>query len=177
VCGPPPDRNASRAAADGLKVSFRLADMSTIHLQTRMSAPIEVCFDLERNVEAHCRSVGHTHERAVAGTTTGYLGLGDTVTWEAVHFGLRLRLSVVITEYERPYRFVDELLCGPFKRLKHVHEFAATPDGTLMTDVFHYELPFGLLGLMADKLFVQRYLRRLLCMRNAALKRMTETPS
>jgi ligand-binding SRPBCC domain-containing protein len=149
--------------------------MPTIRLQTQMNAPIEVCFDLERSVEAHCRSVGHTHERAVAGTTTGCLGLGDTVTWEAVHFGLRLRLTVVITEFERPFSFVDELVSGPFRRLKHVHQFAATPEGTLMTDVFQYAVPLGLLGLIADKLFLRRYLRRLLSMRNTALKRMAET--
>ena len=151
--------------------------MPTIRLQTQMNAPIEVCFDLERNVEAHCRSVGHTQERAVAGTTTGCLGLGDRVTWEAVHFGVRLRLTVVITEYERPFRFVDELVSGPFRRLKHVHKFAATAEGTLMTDVFQYAIPLGLLGLMADKLFLRRYLRRLLSTRNAALKRMAETQS
>jgi ligand-binding SRPBCC domain-containing protein len=151
--------------------------MPTIRLQTQMNAPIEVCFDLERSVEAHCRSVGHTHERAVAGTTTGYLGFGDRVTWEAVHFGLRLRLTVVITEYERPFRFVDEQLSGPFRRLKHVHEFAATAEGTLMTDDFHYAVPLGLLGLIADRLFLRRYLHRLLSVRNAALKRMAETQS
>jgi ligand-binding SRPBCC domain-containing protein len=151
--------------------------MPTIHLQTRMHAPIEVCFDLERNVEAHCRSVGHTRERAVAGTTSGRLALGDMVTWEAVHVGFRLRLTVVITEYEHPYRFVDEQVSGPFTRLKHVHEFVAISEGTLMTDIFQYTVPFGLLGLLADKLILRKYLRRLLFTRNAALKRMAETSS
>src|SRR5438270_14041444 len=105
---------ADRSGPEALVVE-RAGDMPTIRLQTRMNAPIEVCFDLERNVEAHCRSVGHTQERAVAGRTTGCLELGDRITWEGIHFGFRLRLTVVITEYERPFRFVDELVSGPFR--------------------------------------------------------------
>jgi ligand-binding SRPBCC domain-containing protein len=148
--------------------------LPAIRLETWINAPIERCFDLARSVEAHCESVSPTRERAVAGVTTGHLGMGDSVTWEADHFGVRRRLTVVISEFERPHRFVDEMASGPFRRFRHVHEFARAGSGTQMIDVLQYEAPCGLLGIVADRLFLESYLRRLLSARNAALKRMAE---
>ncbi len=79
--------------------------MPTIRPETTILAPIERCFDLSLDVDLHSRSVAQTHERAVAGVTTGRMQLGDIVTWEAVHFGVRQRLTSKITAYERPPAF------------------------------------------------------------------------
>src|SRR5687768_5999400 len=119
--------------------------MPIIRIQTRIRAPIERCFDLARDVDAHLGSLAHARERAVAGVTSGLLGMGDRVTWEAHHFGLRLRLTVVITEFDRPRRFVDERVAGVLPRLRHVHEFRSDGDETVMTDVFDYSIPLGAL--------------------------------
>jgi hypothetical protein len=43
-----------------------------------------------------------------------------------------------------------------------------------MTDVFDYVAPLGVLGKLADRLFLERYMRRLLEERNAVIKRMAE---
>ena len=113
-------------------------------------------------------------ERAVAGVTSGRLGPGDQVTWEAVHFGVRQRLTSRITEFEPPHRFVDEMVRGAFRRIRHEHQFVPTTDGTLMIDVFDYTAPLGLLGRLADALFLRRYMTRLLISRNAYLKQVAE---
>ena len=60
--------------------------MVEIELETRINAPIERVFDLSRSIDAHLDSTSSTGERAIAGTTTGLIGLGETVTWSAVHF-------------------------------------------------------------------------------------------
>lgn len=150
--------------------------MPTIRLETHIDAPVERCFDLARNVDAHTESVSQTHERAVAGVTTGFLQLGDVVTWEAVHFGIRQRLTVRITEYNRPHRFMDEMIRGAFKRLKHVHEFMPVVGGTLMIDTFVFASPLGPLGRMADQLVLERYMRAFLLSRNEVLKMLAEQP-
>jgi ligand-binding SRPBCC domain-containing protein len=98
------------------------------------------------------------------------MGPGDTVTWEAVHLGLRQRLTVRITRYERPRLFVDEMVKGTFRRFTHTHEFRATEEGTLMVDTFDYASPLGFLGRFADGLFLKRYLLRFLSERAGALK-------
>jgi ligand-binding SRPBCC domain-containing protein len=147
-----------------------------IRLETRIAAPPQRCFDLARDVDLHQQSAAATHERAVAGVTSGKMGLGDTVTWQATHFGLRLRLSSRITEFDPPHRFVDEMTRGPFQRLRHIHEFQPMAAGTLMIDVFDYSSPLGILGRLADAVVVRRYLESFLRQRNAVLKRVAETP-
>jgi hypothetical protein len=43
-----------------------------------------------------------------------------------------------------------------------------------MVDTFRYASPLGPLGVLADKLFLERYMRRLLTDRAAYLKRAAE---
>jgi ligand-binding SRPBCC domain-containing protein len=148
--------------------------MPLIHLETFINASAERCFDLSLNVDVHGDSVAHTHERAVAGVTSGVMRLGDTVTWEAVHFGIKQRLTTQITEYVRPTHFVDEMLHGAFSEMKHEHDFSLQPGGTLMIDRFWFRSPLGLLGWLADTLVLTRYMKRLLLSRNSFIKRMAE---
>ncbi len=148
--------------------------MPTIRLETRIHAPVERCFDLARDVGAHVGSTSRTRERAVSGVTTGLLGLGDVVTWEATHLGVRQRLTVRITRFEPPHRFIDEMVSGAFHGFTHEHTFETISDGTLMVDVFAYTSPLGPLGRIADRLFLCRYMRTFLAERNRYLKQMAE---
>lgn len=43
-----------------------------------------------------------------------------------------------------------------------------------MVDVFEYRSPFGLMGRIADAIFLRRYMIRLLQRRNAYLKQVAE---
>lgn len=151
-----------------------MSKLSTIRLETYINAPIERCFDLSLNVDLHGHSLASTHERPIAGVTTGVMHLGDTVTWEAVHFGLKQHLTSKITSYERPYRFTDEMVQGAFQELHHLHEFVSQPPGTLMIDVFKFQAPLGILGRLAETLVLTRYMKRLLLTRNRYLKQVAE---
>jgi ligand-binding SRPBCC domain-containing protein len=110
----------------------------------------------------------------VDGVTSGLLGPGDEVTWEATHFGVRQRLTSRITEFDPPSRFVDEMVRGAFRRFRHEHQFLAAEGGTEMVDIFDYMSPLGPLGSVADHLFLRRYMTRLLRERNAYLKHVAE---
>ncbi len=61
--------------------------------------------------------------------------------------------------------------------MRHVHEFVREPEGTLMVDTFDYGLPAGIFGRVADRLFVERYLRRFLKERADFLKAEAEGSS
>src|SRR6476660_5026056 len=98
--------------------------MPTIRLTTYIEASVERCFDISLNVDLHRRSVAHTRERPVAGVMRGTMKLGDTVTWEAIHFGVKQHLTTQITSYDRPHSFTDEMIRGVFHSMKHIHEFA-----------------------------------------------------
>lgn len=147
--------------------------MPEIHLETYVAAPVELCFDLNLNVQLH-EAAGHG--RAVDGVTRGQLQLGDTVTWEAVHFGVRQRLTSKIVACERPRMFVDEMQRGAFARWRHTHRFAQAEDGTTrIIDEVDYASPLGLLGKIADALFLKNYMTRFLIRHNAHFKAAAET--
>jgi ligand-binding SRPBCC domain-containing protein len=148
--------------------------MTTIIVETRIAAPIDVCFDLARDVDAHLKTSSSTAERAVGGKTSGLLDLGDVVTFEAVHFGIRQRLTSKIVEFDRPRRFVDEMVKGAFASLRHVHEFVVDGGSVVMRDTLTWRSPLGLLGVVADKLFVEGHMRAFMMKKQSELKEYAE---
>ena len=144
--------------------------MGAITVETFIRAPREICFDLARDVGAHVESASFSRERAVEpGRTSGRLELGDVVTFEGVHFGVRQRFTAKIVEMDPPKRFVDELVKSTFKSLRHVHEFEERDGGTLMRDTLTWVSPLGILGSLADKLFVERHMRSFVARKQRAL--------
>ena len=148
--------------------------MPTIHLQTQINAPRRLVFDLSRSIELHQLSTKHTNETAIAGVTSGLINLNESVTWRAKHFGFYHKLTSKITEFDAPYYFADEMEKGIFKRFKHQHYFEDYHGGTLMTDLFEYRSPLRILGRIADKLFLKKYMTELLTRRNEAIKQSAE---
>lgn len=149
--------------------------MPIVVLITPIHAPVERVFDLARSIDLHLLSTSQTQERAVAGVTSGLIGLGEQVTWEAKHFGFWQRLTVEITGYNRPWHFSDRMIEGRFAHLHHDHWFTADGDITRMTDVFDFRSPFGPLGRLADALFLAGYMKRLLAKRNACIRQAAES--
>jgi ligand-binding SRPBCC domain-containing protein len=129
--------------------------MPLIILHTRINAPLEICFDLARSIDLHQESMKHTGEQAVAGITEGLIELGESVTWKARHFGIVMKLTSRITEFSFPDMFVDEMVDGPFHTMKHRHIFQVKEGYTLMVDEFEYKSPLGILGKVADLLFLK----------------------
>jgi hypothetical protein len=104
--------------------------MPTIRLETFIAASLERCFDLSLSVDLHHHSVAHTSERPVAGVTSGVMKLGDTVTWEAVHFGIKQHLTTKITAYCCRTLFPPHILQASYharKRSSRVASFLLSP--------------------------------------------------
>src|SRR5713226_3605401 len=108
--------------------------MAGFRIVTTIAAPIECCFDLARDIDFHVRSLAHTGELAVGGRTSGLIELGESVTWEARHLGVRQRFTSKITALERPSYFRDEMTAGAFRSFTHDHRFEQRGSVTLMTD-------------------------------------------
>jgi ligand-binding SRPBCC domain-containing protein len=145
-----------------------------VRLQTVIDAPIERVFDLARDIDFHQRSVEHTGERAIAGRTSGLIGLGETVTWTARHLGRPWSLTSQIVAFDPPRLFVDEQVSGPFRSFRHEHRFESIAGGTLMVDDWEHSTPLGPIGWLIDRLALDRYMRELLELRNTELKREAE---
>lgn len=149
--------------------------MPLIELSIAINAPIERCFDLARSIDLHQLSTQHTNEQAIDGVTEGLINLGETVTWRAKHFGIYQQLTTLITAYDRPHRFVDEMVKGAFQSFCHVHTFQNFEGKTVMRDEFHYVSPFGIIGKFVDIIVLKDYMKKLLILRNETIKEVAES--
>jgi ligand-binding SRPBCC domain-containing protein len=111
----------------------------------------------------------------VAGVTTGLIGNGESVTWQGRHFGLMLRHTSKITQYEPPTFFQDVMTAGVFKSFEHDHRFQQQDGETLMKDELRFAAPLGVLGLLAESLVLRTYLTRFLLERNKFVKQVAES--
>lgn len=148
--------------------------MTTIELTTIIHAPIERCFLLSLSVDLHLRSTQKTNERAIAGVTSGLMKHQDVVTWRAKHFGIYQNLTSRISEYEFPRYFVSEMVKGAFKKLHHRHHFELRNGDTVMTDIFSFQAPMGVLGSVVSELILKNYMKRFLNKRNMTIKEVAE---
>jgi len=142
--------------------------------RTTIEASQAAVFDLSLSVDAHLESMAGSKEQATAGVTTGSIELGEEVTWRAVHFGLPFRMTSRITELERPTRFVDEQVHGPFRWFRHEHLFQANDAGTLMIDLVSFEAPVPGVGWAVERALLGGYMKKLIDERGTYLKRAAE---
>jgi len=146
---------------------------NVVSVCTFVRARPEVVFDFTRDVQLHTQTTRRTGERIVR-ADQNRLELNDEVTFEAVHFGVRQRLTARIVEYDPPHWFVDEMVSGAFQALRHEHEFRSVRGGTLMIDTLRFTAPFGTVGSLAGRFVLRPYMLRFLLSRNASLKRALE---
>lgn len=144
--------------------------MPLIKIETILPASPERCFDASRDLDLHVSSMKDTGERAVEGKTSGLIEMGEQVTWEGRHFGVRQRFTSKITAFDRPKYFQDSMVKGAFHSFVHDHYFESIDEGTKMTDILTFASPLGFLGAIVDRLILSAYLRRMLITRNDVLK-------
>jgi len=152
--------------------------MIRIEETTVIDAPIDRCFDLSRSVEVHLVANVHCGEQALAvgGISSGLVGLSQQVTWRAKHFGVWQNLTSKTTALEPPSYFQVTMIQGVFRSMQADHLFRTLPSGaTEMKDLFLVAAPLRLLGLLAEALFLRRYMLALLRERNAVIKRIAES--
>ena len=149
--------------------------MSTIYLKTIIKADIKTVFDLARDIDLHQKSTFKTGEKAIAGRISGLIEDGETVTWRAKHLGFYQTHTSKIIEMQKPYQFTDIMLKGTFKSLKHQHVFSQNGENTIMTDIFEFESPFGMIGKLFNMFFLKNYMKNFLLERNKLIKTTAET--
>lgn len=151
------------------------ARMIVVKVVTRIAAPAARVFDLALDMDAHAASLAGSGETATTSTGTPALLLGDEVALRARHAGITWTMSARVTAYDRPRRFVDEQVRGPFAAMSHEHLFAdVSPGVTVMTDRMTVRAPLGMIGKAVEVSVLRPYLRRLLRRRAAYLRQRAE---
>jgi ligand-binding SRPBCC domain-containing protein len=150
--------------------------MQTIRIETWIDAPIERAFDAARDLDLHAESIPGTDERAVAGKLSGLIGADEEVTWRGRHFGVTQHFTSRIMVFDPPRHFRDQMQRGAFSSFVHDHFFSVEGGRTLMVDALTFTAPLGILGRIAERLVLRRYLERLLRHRGLVIKAACETP-
>lgn len=77
-----------------------------------------------------------------------------------------------ITQVKDQSFFIDEQRVGPFRLWHHQHILTPTDDGVLMEDIVTYQPPLGILGAIANSLFIKRQLKRIFSYRKEVVEKL-----
>ncbi len=148
--------------------------MEHVERSVVIAAPIERVFSFHDDTR-NLLAITPPHLK-VDITAMGTPGPGYEVTLTVRFLGLiPMRWHVRITEHVPPVRMTDVQVSGPFRSWTQVRRLREVEGGTELTDVVDYEVPFGVLGRLADTLFIRRQIRSMFAYRQAATKRNLES--
>lgn len=142
----------------------------TLHAQTTLDAPIADVFAFFSSPEnlAMLTPPGLAFE--IETRRPIEMGVGTLIDYTIRVAGVPLRWRTRIERWSEGAGFVDAQLRGPYRAWFHEHRFTAVGDRTIMDDVVHYAPPLGVLGTVANKLFVESMLRRIFGYRRQAIR-------
>ncbi|MDQ2752885.1 MAG: SRPBCC family protein, partial [Bacteroidota bacterium] len=86
--------------------------------------------------------------------------------------GIALYWMTEITHVKEKVFFIDEQRFGPYSFWHHQHHFKETDTGVEMTDLLHYKLPLYALGRVANKLFVEKQVKKIFDYRSQKIKEL-----
>ena len=114
---------------------------------------------------------------------TGNTGIGKMYPGMIITYkvspllGIKLNWVTEITHVRDKEYFVDEQRIGPYAMWHHEHKIEAIAGGVLMTDIITYQPPFGVLGAIANALFIKKQLKEIFDYRKLALEKKYGTYS
>ena len=97
-----------------------------------------------------------------------YEGLIISYTVKPI-LGIKLNWVTEITHIKDKNYFVDEQRSGPYKMWHHEHILEETNDGIIMKDIISYIPPYGIFGLILNKLFIKKQVKEIFKYRTKVL--------
>ena len=83
-------------------------------------------------------------------------------------FGVKMNWMTEITHVKDGEYFVDEQRFGPYALWHHEHHFKKIKGGVHMTDILNYAIPYGPFGSIANKIIVERQIKKIFAYREKA---------
>lgn len=147
--------------------------MVTKTFETWVDAPVDEVWDFHSTAEALVALTPPGRKVELIGQ--------DLDVREGAEHRIRVRVGPFpvewrarISDVEPPRRFVDTAEKSPFAYWQHVHEFVSEGDRTLLRDTVTYIPPMGLIGWVANALFISRDIDRMFAFRHRVTKEEVE---
>ena len=87
-------------------------------------------------------------------------------------WGIKMNWMTEITHVKEREYFVDEQRFGPYALWHHEHHFKAITGGVLMSDILNYAIPYGIIGRIANRMFVRNQVKKIFDYRTKAIKEL-----
>ena len=98
---------------------------------------------------------------------------GMIITYKIKPFlGIHMNWVTEILQVKAQQYFIDDQRSGPYKYWHHQHHFRTIENGVEMTDILHYAAPFGIIGKLAELLFVNRQVHQIFDYRKKKLDKL-----
>lgn len=102
---------------------------------------------------------------------------GALIEYKLSLFGVGFRWKTLIEAWTPEESFVDVQLEGPYAFWRHTHSFEEVAGNrTLVRDHVEYQLPFGVAGRLANRVFVAKTLAGIFNHRARAIEQLLSSP-
>lgn len=99
---------------------------------------------------------------------------GSEFEVRCARFGISVLWKIIIEDVQQNLMFRERQTHGPFSQWIHTRKFEDHSQGVLLTDSIDYDLPFGLLGKLAQDLYTSKELHRVFEYRHKAIERLVK---
>jgi ligand-binding SRPBCC domain-containing protein len=146
--------------------------MYELRCEQKICAPLDEVFDFFKRPE-NLGLLTPPHLRfEITSAPLESIESGSVIDYRLQLLGIPFNWKTLITDFLDRREFTDIQQSGPYKSWVHQHRFAACNDGTMMTDVLRYSLPFGILGKIVHLIFVRRQVHQIFEFRRAQIARI-----
>ncbi len=140
--------------------------------QTRLERPLEEVFEFFSKAE-------NLNEVTPAALRFQFLTplpiimhAGQVIDYRIRLSGIPFNWKTLVTDWEPPFRFVDQQIKGPYIMWRHEHIFIAEGQNTLMTDNVHWASPGGIFEPLINALIVENKVRDIFKFREERFKQL-----
>lgn len=143
-----------------------------LRYETKLYRPLEEVFEFFSNAENLNKVTPTDLSFSFLSPLPIKMHAGALIDYRIKLMGVPFYWRTLISDWEPPYRFVDQQIRGPYVLWHHEHTFEDKGDHVLMVDTVHYLSPGWFLESLIDKIFVRKQLEGVWAYRDKCFKEL-----
>jgi ligand-binding SRPBCC domain-containing protein len=132
-----------------------------INMKQYINKPLDIVFEFFSKPENLEMITPESLSFNILTPTPIKMGKGSLVDYTIRLFGIPIHWRTLISDYEPPFRFVDQQIKGPYTFWHHTHTFQQVDGGVEILDKVKYSLPMGWLGTLVHSIWVRKDLEKI----------------
>ena len=145
-----------------------------INMKQYINKPLEVVFEFFSKPENLEMITPKSLSFNILTPTPIKMEKGSLIDYTIRLFGIPIHWRTLISDYEPPFRFVDQQIKGPYTFWHHTHTFRLVEGGVEIIDQVKYSLPLGWLGTLAHAIWVRKDLEKIFEYRKTVIQNYFE---